>query len=684
MYKYVVHKQKRQRLTFKQKCELLDKVKAGTSKQDVLQKYGISDFTYRRLLAREADLSNKFKNYEYQNKKSSKTSNDVLLDAAVFEWFKQARERGDPMSGPIIKEKALILNEKLNGPKTFKASTGWLDGFKKRYGIRLKEEKLSNDPSGASEFSPIFKAKIEFENLKPDNIYNADESGILWRLLTACTFALQLEEEEASKIKECKDRVTALFCANASGSHRIPLLIIGKSETPRSLDNLVTKNSEDLRLKNLESLGVIYTHQTSAWMDRCIFMLWYKDVFIPRVLERQRRDGITGKVVLLLDSAPSHPSLDELNAINENFEVLYLPPNATELIQPMDQGLIATIKKLYKKDLLKRLLLRGKSEEAVQFLKGLDLADFFGMLCLAWNALTLSDLQRAWKPLLGESLHQLEEEEEEEEEEDPLSIDDVVFSESEFPTGLISFPHEICDQVSELLSGPDYSVEESREFLLKWFENDHNDSDCGWESSSDSDIVNLVKNGRRDPEIATKIGKSETMFENPDTLNFVTCGRLESEIVTKIENSENIFGNPDIINFVKNERGESEVVTKHANSEAMIDNNELVELMSSEGEPEIITKIENSEALFENPDIINFVTNVGREPEIITKIENSETMFDNTESMEITSSEALGCLVKLKNWAKSQAECLPKHLDYIRELENLITERKVCKLAQHY
>ncbi|XP_033211947.1 jerky protein homolog-like [Belonocnema kinseyi] len=581
MYKYVIQKQKRQRLTFKHKCEIVEKVKAGTSRQSILQEYGISERALRRFVAREDDLNNKSKNYEYLNKKSSRTSSDVRLDAAVFEWFKQARDRGDPITGPMLQKKARILNEKCKkdkkfAPKTFKASRGWLRCFKKRYGIirgiRLKGETLSNNPSSVEEFAKILKSKIESENLKVENIYNADESGIFWRLLMAYTFTLQLKEEEeeeveeeASKKEECNERVTALFCANSSGSHRIPLLMIGKSENPGCLENLMTENSKDLRLKNLERLGVIYTHENSAWMDKCIFLLWYQEVFIPRVSEHQRKYGMTGKVILILDNAPCHPSLDELNAINENFEVVYLPPNVTAFIQPMEQGLIAQTKKLFKKDLLRRLLLSEDSEGPDQFLKELDLPDCFEMLSIAWNAVESSSFRKAWKPLLGDSFL-LNKVPASANIQDPLSNFDALDSAPESPTDSSSLPDENGDLISELLSGPDYSVEKSREFLLNWFENDQLGNDCGWKLSSDSDLINIVTN-RREHEMATKTKNGKTMFENPDFVNFVTCGKREPEVVPEKENREIMFEKPDIINFVTCDRLESEIVFKIENSE---------------------------------------------------------------------------------------------------------------------
>lgn len=48
----------------------------------------------------------------------------------------QVRSQGQPISGPLICEKALDMNKKLGGDADFKASTGWLMRFKSRHGIR--------------------------------------------------------------------------------------------------------------------------------------------------------------------------------------------------------------------------------------------------------------------------------------------------------------------------------------------------------------------------------------------------------------------------------------------------------------------------------------------------------------------------------------------------------------------
>ncbi len=73
-----------------------------------------------------------------------------------------------------------------------------------------------------------------------------------------------------------------------------------------------------------------------------------------------------------MDNAPSHPDVDLLQSQDGNFICVYLPPNTTSLLQPMDQGVIQNIKSLYKRDLLLRLL-DHESLNMIEFSKTLNI-----------------------------------------------------------------------------------------------------------------------------------------------------------------------------------------------------------------------------------------------------------------------------------------------------------------------
>lgn len=503
-------------LTFKEKHEAIKEIKEGVSKEIIMKKYKISIRTFYNLskasVEQNLEVMKKENGLFYNKRKLVRKCKNDYLDKALIRWFCETRDRGEPISGPILKEKALVFNESLNGSTSFKASDGWLGKFKERYNIRMTGEKLSDDYEGAEAFTKFLIEKIKTENFSLHNIYNADESGIYWKTLQTST--LPINREGVSGWKQCKDRTTALFCCNAAGSHRIPLLIVGKSKTPRSLASLITPELKKERLKDFSMLGVTYTDQKNGWMDRDIFMLWYKNEFIPRVLEDQKKTGRTGKVLLLLDNAPSHPTLDELNSLNEHFEVVYLPPNVAAIIQPMNQGLIATTKKLYKKFLLRNMLIHKETTPLDVFSEELDLKDCFTLLSGAWNCIKESSLQEAWKSLLGDELFM-------DFEEVSIKIEFNVHdnaNELKYSDDSTNFPDLLADEITEKLSNSDFSPREIKKSLVSWFEDV--EEDCGWEASTDDDIVHIVMNGKKNPEILDV--DDVEMFENTDPLEIVT------------------------------------------------------------------------------------------------------------------------------------------------------------------
>lgn len=73
-------------------------------------------------------------------------------------------------------------------------------------------------------------------------------------------------------------------------------------------------------------------------MNSELFYEWYYNEFIPQVKQEQEYKGRKGKVLILLDYAPSHPSAEKLNMVDPHFKVIFFPANITGIIQLMDQG----------------------------------------------------------------------------------------------------------------------------------------------------------------------------------------------------------------------------------------------------------------------------------------------------------------------------------------------------------
>lgn len=71
------------------------------------------------------------------------------------------------------------------------ASKGWVHRFKKRvslHNIKFQGDQASADAEAAERFKVEIKKIIEEGNYLPDQIFNADETALVWKKLQSKTF----------------------------------------------------------------------------------------------------------------------------------------------------------------------------------------------------------------------------------------------------------------------------------------------------------------------------------------------------------------------------------------------------------------------------------------------------------------------------------------------------------------
>jgi hypothetical protein len=116
------------------------------------------------------------------------------------------------MSGLICAKQAKFFFEALRLEGNFDASSGWLMRFKRQHGIceiSIQGEKLTGDLTAANEFCVEFQEFIKSEELLPEQIYNADETGVYWKCLPARTLGFK-NEKHALGHKSSKERLTVM------------------------------------------------------------------------------------------------------------------------------------------------------------------------------------------------------------------------------------------------------------------------------------------------------------------------------------------------------------------------------------------------------------------------------------------------------------------------------------------
>ena len=96
--------------------------------------------------------------------------------------------------------------------------------------------------------------------------------------------------------------------------------------------------------------------------------------------------NVEPKAILILDNCSAHPSAELLVSPDGLVTSTYLPPNVTSLVQPMDQGVQESLKRGYRKSLLRDHLL---SEDGLLdidlYLKKVNMKEVLEKVAIAWK-----------------------------------------------------------------------------------------------------------------------------------------------------------------------------------------------------------------------------------------------------------------------------------------------------------
>lgn len=117
-------------LTLKEKLKLIAEVERGEKKKKVIaQQFGIPPNTLSTILKNKDKLLEKQGSYDSNSeRKRLTTCVNIGVDEAMLKWVTTARAKNLPLSGVLIREKALDYAAAL-GHEDFSASVGWLDKF---------------------------------------------------------------------------------------------------------------------------------------------------------------------------------------------------------------------------------------------------------------------------------------------------------------------------------------------------------------------------------------------------------------------------------------------------------------------------------------------------------------------------------------------------------------------------
>ena len=196
-----------------------------------------------------------------------------------------------------------------------------------------------------------------------------------YKLLPHRTYCFDSDKPAGSA--KCKDRLTLLIITNMDGSDHRKLSVIGKSKTPHCLHKKYKMQVKDMSVdwyasKNIWMTGEIH-HQ-----------------IMSRLNNEMRLSNC--HILYVCDNASSH-QVHEYSHI----KFLMLPPNATLIMQPLDQGIILTAKRRYRKKLAERYLTCVENnKDANSLLKALDIVQATNMIAASWRETSSTIIQNCF------------------------------------------------------------------------------------------------------------------------------------------------------------------------------------------------------------------------------------------------------------------------------------------------
>ena len=214
-----------------------------------------------------------------------------------------------------------------------------------------------------------------FKGYSPSDIDNGDESALFYKSLPHRTYC-HVDDKPAGSTKR-KDRPTLLVITNMDGSDHKKLSVIGKAKNPHCLQKKYKMT--------VNEMAVDWYASKNAWMTGDIHHR------IMTKFNNQMRKA-SHHVLYVCDNASSH-QVQEYSHI----KFLMLPPNATSIVQPLDQGILHSVKRRYEKKLAEIYLVSAENNKDVNtILKQLDIVAATNMIHYAWKERSSTIIQNCF------------------------------------------------------------------------------------------------------------------------------------------------------------------------------------------------------------------------------------------------------------------------------------------------
>jgi len=327
-------------------------------------------------------------------KQKERGSSYPFLEHFLALWIDAAEYAKVLVTDDIIRVQAKIIQEELKRVDVnalydgFEMSNGWLQCFKNHHNIgRLRTHGQSGDVDQSALPAQRQHLVQQLARFSATDRYNCDESGLVFNKQPQSSNLRLDKGKQLRGGKDDKVRITTFHIINGAGTHKRKLWVIGCAERPHAFrQNRI----------NPANLPVIYRHNKKAWL---LTGLWYE--FLRGLNDKMRI--ARQHIALVTDNCPTHPPptsppIDYKGPpppVLTHITLVYLPPNTTAFLQPLDAGIIASFKAAYRRRYAQFMVEHFNAHGNAP--SKLDILQAIYLIAESWESVTQDTIVHCWR-----------------------------------------------------------------------------------------------------------------------------------------------------------------------------------------------------------------------------------------------------------------------------------------------
>jgi hypothetical protein len=295
-------------------------------------------------------LQNRVNGHPMQlNHRSPNCKLTAIEESTLVQWILSMDQRGLSPRSDFVRQMAnLLLQKRSDSSQGSGSGSGsgvgklWVHNFvqrhqalSSRYNRKYDYQRAKcEDPKVIRDWFHLIESTIAKYGIQEEDIYNFDETGFQMGVISTAKVITGAERSNRPVSIQPGNRewVTAIDCISSAGWSLPPVVIFeGKVHQSTWYTNALPLDW---------TIGV----SENGWTDDKLGLIWLQNVFEKHTAYRTK--GVYR--LLILDGHGSHvtPEFD-LFAKEHSIITLCMPPHSSHLLQPLDVGCFAVLKRLY-------------------------------------------------------------------------------------------------------------------------------------------------------------------------------------------------------------------------------------------------------------------------------------------------------------------------------------------------